>query len=615
MQEHLSKISFAMMLMSTMWSCNAAFAGSDSKVHFTRKTYNTLVMDTARGWKQTVYETGTVENAAYTFYADYSQLEDVKIRKVVVEGSNGRSHKFNKGLVNDYSMEGNLFYSGHRAKMFDIQPTKKFEVEWVKTCEELMLLTSLPINSWSKTDTIEHFLTVPIDYRVVFKLTDIDDNITELTIDSSATEGNKVYHLVGVNKRPNVNLKKRLDRGHSPAGSQGVVRVLVIPNFWKGSPREYFNSWYLGLVSTRSEISDEIKAHVDEITTGLIGEDQIRAIFSDIQQSVRYVAVENGLGAFQPRNAVSTWENKYGDCKDMANLLVSTLKYKGFDARMALSASIGHKFKLDFPSLGSANHCICMVQVNGRWVPLDATDFICQYGNPSAHIQETSVFITGPEGGIFHRVDYIPVDENEQLIQVTGTMDEEGYFIGGFKWTFNGMSNHTLAYIKAYTTTEQMNMMLQKIGEMRFEGLDVDFTKNLIGDTSSHLSGTLSSKRSYLSQMGESTLLSLGFIPTLNISKERVGAGFRKVLGGAVNVHITVDIDADELDGKEANKEFNLKLGSSVVRGYVSYSLGSITADLRFKHDNVQVADDEVEKWNKTNNYIRKISKHALEIN
>jgi hypothetical protein len=71
----------------------------------------------------------------------------------------------------------------------------------------------------------------------------------------------------------------------------------------------------------------------------------------------------------------------------MAFLIHSILKSYEIESNLALSASITHAFDLDFPSIASADHIICCVKKNGKWIYLDATEISCQYGFPSTQIQ------------------------------------------------------------------------------------------------------------------------------------------------------------------------------------------------------------------------------------
>ncbi|HSI09981.1 MAG TPA: DUF3857 domain-containing protein, partial [Rariglobus sp.] len=110
-----------------------------------------------------------------------------------------------------------------------------------------------------------------------------------------------------------------------------------------------FAAWYQR-IATGSDttgpgialLADEIaQAHPDR--TG-----RLRAAYERVS-ALRYVAVELGVGAFRPRTPEQVWKQRYGDCKDKANLLVSVLEKLGIPAEFCLVNRFSHTFT-DWPS-------------------------------------------------------------------------------------------------------------------------------------------------------------------------------------------------------------------------------------------------------------------------
>lgn len=58
----------------------------------------------------------------------------------------------------------------------------------------------------------------------------------------------------------------------------------------------------------------------------------MQALASYVQQDIRYVAIELGIGGFQPHPAKEIFSHHYGDCKDKATLLSAMLKEVGVDS-------------------------------------------------------------------------------------------------------------------------------------------------------------------------------------------------------------------------------------------------------------------------------------------
>src|SRR5690606_38984039 len=90
----------------------------------------------------------------------------------------------------------------------------------------------------------------------------------------------------------------------------------------------------------------------------------VQEVYETIQRKISYVDIEDALGALIPRAPGMNWNNKYGDCKDMAFLVHSILKSKGVTSYIAISRSLSLEDTFDFPSISLANHVICVAYIN-----------------------------------------------------------------------------------------------------------------------------------------------------------------------------------------------------------------------------------------------------------
>ncbi len=80
------------------------------------------------------------------------------------------------------------------------------------------------------------------------------------------------------------------------------------------------------------------------------------------------------MNGFIPRNADRIYEKRYGDCKDMANLLKTMLNHANIPAYLTWigTRSKPYSYK-DVPSVCTDNHMICAVKIEDDYVFLDAT--------------------------------------------------------------------------------------------------------------------------------------------------------------------------------------------------------------------------------------------------
>jgi hypothetical protein len=93
------------------------------------------------------------------------------------------------------------------------------------------------------------------------------------------------------------------------------------------------SSWYYGLANPRRQSTSETQARAAALTAGAKTTlDKIRAIAAFNQRDVRYVAVEIGIGGYQPHPANEVLSHRYGDCKDKATLMSAMLHDIGIES-------------------------------------------------------------------------------------------------------------------------------------------------------------------------------------------------------------------------------------------------------------------------------------------
>jgi len=104
-------------------------------------------------------------------------------------------------------------------------------------------------------------------------------------------------------------------------------------------------------------------------------EEKITRAIRFVQDDIRYVADEEGIGSHVPRLPAIILERKWGDCKDKSLLLVSMLRNLGVESHVALTHnSNGINIARKAPSPFAFNHAIVVISYNGKRYWIDATD-------------------------------------------------------------------------------------------------------------------------------------------------------------------------------------------------------------------------------------------------
>lgn len=155
-------------------------------------------------------------------------------------------------------------------------------------------------------------------------------------------------------------------------------------------------NWYTSLVN-RIDNSDLIDVYkiAEDITKGQNSQ-RVKAetIFNWVQDNITYVAFEDGLGGFIPRGAASVCEKRYGDCKDMANLLYEMLNHVGVETYRTWIGTRNRPYSYyDVPTPIVDNHMISAAVIENDTIFLDGTDSQVPFGYPSAFTQTKEALI------------------------------------------------------------------------------------------------------------------------------------------------------------------------------------------------------------------------------
>lgn len=126
----------------------------------------------------------------------------------------------------------------------------------------------------------------------------------------------------------------------------------------------------LGFYTPKHDVPEGFLADVARLAQSDMSEREkaLRTLFL-VQDRVRYVGLEVGVGGYIARKPVQVARNRYGDCKDKAVLLKTILAALGISSDVVLvHATLGAELVNRQPSLFAFNHMI--VRVNLKSGPL-----------------------------------------------------------------------------------------------------------------------------------------------------------------------------------------------------------------------------------------------------
>ncbi len=222
--------------------------------------------------------------------------------------------------------------------------------------------------------------------------------------------------------------------------SRRAVAPRMAVNFFSPSMRSKAQTswkevglWADSLASPRRVASPEIQAKTRELIAGKTDfYDKVRSIAAFTQRDVRYVAIEIGIGGYQPHSAADVYSNRYGDCKDKATLLITMLKEAGINAYYLLVDTNRGAVNKDLPTPYTFNHAITAIEIPagvktdgmysiyehprlGKLMIFDPTSRITQVGHiPPSEQNGWSLLVT-PEGGELIELPLQPPDANKLM--------------------------------------------------------------------------------------------------------------------------------------------------------------------------------------------------------
>jgi Domain of Unknown Function with PDB structure (DUF3857)/Transglutaminase-like superfamily len=181
---------------------------------------------------------------------------------------------------------------------------------------------------------------------------------------------------------------------------------------WQG-----MGTWYASLYSGQMEASEPIKQGVKGLISGrAVSLATMQAIARFVQHDIRYVAIELGIGGWQPHAASEVFSHKYGDCKDKATLMQVMLHEIGVDSYQVVINTERGSVTRDTPAHQAFNHVVLAIKLPddakvpsliavmqhpklGRILFFDPTNEMTPFGEIGGYLQANYGLLVTPDGG------------------------------------------------------------------------------------------------------------------------------------------------------------------------------------------------------------------------
>ena len=338
-------------------------------------------------------ESGFMAEQSISYSGFFSEIENIKAASFIPNKKKYKKIPVEEFKEKDEFSQG-IFHDDRKSMNFtfpSVQKGSKTVMEYNKKLKEPRFLGGDYFISYAPIVNQEFIIETHPDIELGISAFNLDE--TEVKFEESKEKNRKVYRWTSKN------LPKPQIDPQSPSISYFAPHVIPFIKTYKanGETKNLLRntddlfSWYNGFLEGVNEGREnkEMQSLVDSLVAGTDDElEKVKRIFYWTQDHIKYVAFEDGLGGFIPRQADAVLEKRYGDCKDMASCITKMLDYAKIPGYITWIGSddIPYRYE-EVPTPATDNHMIASYEKDGRFYFLDATSQFTPFGMPTAFIQ------------------------------------------------------------------------------------------------------------------------------------------------------------------------------------------------------------------------------------
>ena len=401
-------------------------------------------------------------------YSSQSRVENIQARTIAPDG---KIYLLNKKNIYDVNLyPGFIFYSDQRAKIFTLPAVEDgsiVEYRYIVQMQSHSLWPAWNFQDYAPIIKSKFTISAPSEWELNHKLYRID-------LESSVTKAPSGFKSTYSWEKSNAPAFKT--EFGMPSINDCIARLEVAPvgiKTW-----DDVASWYHELAEPQTKAGRGVKAKALELTAGLDNNyDKLKTIYEWVRDQIRYVAIEIGIGGFQPYPAEEILLNRYGDCKDIATLICSLAREVGIDAYHVLVSTWQNGMPdTSLPSPLQFNHAIAYcpdVGENGTW--MDGTDKGAPFGRLPWYDQGLPTLVVGKEGkGEIIFTPRNPADSNQTIFQWNVHLDANGAATVQGETRYKGANASEMRGMLYYASSENRKNWLETFLAARCPGAILD---------------------------------------------------------------------------------------------------------------------------------------------
>jgi len=265
-----------------------------------------------------------------------------------------------------------------------------------------------------------------------------------------------------------------------------------------------------------------VKKAKNLIVNETTNEAKARVIYQFLQDKVRYISIQIGIGGWKPMLASDVDRLSYGDCKALTNYTKAMLDAVGIPSYYTIlySGANGEDVTSDFMKF-QGDHVILGVPDGDKITWLECTSQDLPYGFLGDFTDDRDVLIITPEGGKIVHTPIYKLEDNLQDTKATIKIDENGIVTASFHSESKGLQYNNKYYISKKNNKDQTEHYANKwtyINGYNVENIQLTNDKKKVIFTEKL--DVISS--SYCSNIGKDLLFNVNVFNRLNFIPPRI---------------------------------------------------------------------------------------------
>jgi len=405
------------------------------------------------------------------YWANFSSIENIDARSLIPDGDKYKTIKVKEFKPTNVIAEGE-FYDDEKAYKFsypDLVNGAREVLSYTERIADPHLFGRFFFKIFDPAEEAEYSVSVPNGVKIRYKLFNVNDSSVKFTMKQE--EKNTIY--TWTMQGPG---KLKYDE-NAPNVSYYAPHIVVLLDSYtiNGVEKKVLSDtnalydWFYSMVKyVDTAASSGEKKLVDSITGGAANNlEKAKRIFYWVEDNITYVAYEDSLGGFTPREGALVCSRRFGDCKDMASTLIEMMRIAGLKAYQTWigTRDIAYTFR-EVPSPMATNHMICSYIENGRIYFLDATAKYAPFDFFTSMIQGKEAMIgMGPNKYQIVKVPIIDTDKNE-LVDSTRLIIENTQIRGDGKFIAKGYGKIDICErLLNYENKEKKDLLVALLGK------------------------------------------------------------------------------------------------------------------------------------------------------